>query len=122
MKIILIVVSSLLLVFSILCLLYAHANKNTLIRWTNHKQLLWVSEFEKIKVIYCNGNGFIEIYKCDNFNGIQTCIDDDYYQKYKHIFKAEIKYLKGIDENGYLIIQLWNTKKLNKIYGVKNDK
>lgn len=92
--------------------------RNSLIRWTSHKDILWLTDFDKIKVIYCTGNGFIELYKGE-FNALTTCTDHETYKQYKHLWTAPIKYLKGY-EDGYLIVQLWNTKKLNKIYGVKN--
>mgnify|MGYP003300838552 CR=1 FL=1 len=122
MKILLIIISILFaisLAFDVLCIIYIFATKNTLENWTKHKCLFWVGSIKKIKVIYCTGNGFIEVYKNENFGCLTTCIDDDEYEKYKHIFNAEIKYLKEVDEDGYLVIQLWNTRKLNKIYGVK---
>lgn len=116
------IVTALLLIFSALCVLYILGSANTLSTWTNHKGMFWITEFSKIKVIYCTGNEFIELYKNDKFTILTTCTDREDYQKNKHIFNAEIKYLKGIDEEGYLIIQLWNTRKLNKIYGVENRK
>ena len=94
--------------------------KDTLRNWTNHKSLLWVTDFDKIKIIYCTGNGFIELYKGE-FDIFTTCTDDENYQKYKHLWKSPIKYIKGY-EDGYLVIQLWNTRKLNKRYGIGDDK
>lgn len=99
--------------------LFSKWTKNTLANWTTHKNLLWVTNIQKIKIIYCTGNGFITIYEDDDFNILTTCCDNSSYEEYKHIWNAEIKYLKG-DENGVFVIQLWNTKKLNKIYGVEN--
>lgn len=101
-------------------LLVYKATRPTLANWTNHKSLLWITDFEKINVIYCTGNGYITLYQGE-FGLFDTCIDSENYNKYKHIWNAEIKYIKGYEDD-HLVIQLWNTKKLNKMYGVKNDK
>lgn len=104
-----------------LCIIF-HGNKDTLLRWTSHKDLLWVTDIERIKVIYCTGNGFITLFE-DYFNTFTTCYDNGKWIEYNHIWKAPIKYIKGYDEETHtLIVQLWNTKKLDKIYGIKGDK
>ena len=88
-------------------------NQNTLSNWKNHKSLLWSTDFKKIKVIYCTGNGYITLYQGE-FGLWDVCIDNENYNKYKHIWNSEIKYIKGYEDD-HLVIQLWNTKKLNKI-------
>lgn len=86
----------------------------TLANWTSHKSLMWVTNIEKVKLIYCTGDGLITLWKGD-FNIFTTCTDNEDYQKFKHLWNAEIKYIRGYEDD-HLVIQLWNTKKLNKIY------
>lgn len=99
-----------------------HRKQDTLLRWTSHKDLMWVTDIERIKVIYCTGKGFITLYE-GQFNTYTTCYDNGMWIEYHHIWKAPIKYIKGYDEETHtLIVQLWNTTKLNKMYGIEENK
>lgn len=111
-----------LLTLTILLCFAFYGNIDTLSRWTSHKDLLWVTDIKRIKVIYCIGNGFITLFE-DSFNIFTTCCDNAKRKEYNHIWNAPIKYIKGYDEETHtLIVQLWNTKKLNKKYGIKENK
>lgn len=90
------------------------AMNQTINKWTSHKQPLW-EHTGNVKITLCNGEENIVVYD-------GKLIDLEYSDEKKHkvIRNTEIKYVHPINENT-LEIRLWNERKINKIFGIKND-
>lgn len=87
--------------------------EQTLMRWTSHKDLLWVTNIDKIKVIYNHNGEYVTLYKGE-FNIFTTCTDKENYSSLKHVWVTPIKYIRDYEDE-HLVIQLWNTRKMNKL-------
>lgn len=82
-------------------------------RWTSHKDLLWTTNIDKIKVIYNHNGEFVTLYKGE-FNIFTTCTDREDYSSLKYVWVTPIKYIRDYEDE-HLVIQLWNTRKMNKL-------
>lgn len=90
------------------------AMKQNINKWTNYKCPLWVHTGD-VTITLCNGEENVVVY-----NG--KLIDLEYSDEKKHkvIRNTEIKYVCPINEST-LEIRLWNGRKINKIFGIKNN-
>lgn len=91
------------------------AMKQTIKKWTNHKCPLWNHHSGDVTITLCNGEENVVVY-----NGKLIDLECSDEKKHKVIRNTEIKYVRPINENT-LEIRLWNERKINKIFGIKND-
>ena len=93
------------------CFYYKTILTNTLNNWDRYKSLLWASN-PKVRVIYMISWGNAKILYEGLFSDLIKNGD-----KYKTVLNSEIRKIDV--ENNTLIVRLWNTKKLNKLYREK---
>lgn len=106
-------------VFIILCVpilnvfFLIKSEEQTLMKWTCYKDILWWTDIDKIKVIYNHNGKIVTLYKGE-FNILTTCTDRENYNLLKYVWLTPIKYIKNYEDE-HLVIQLWNTRKMNKL-------
>lgn len=82
-------------------------NIPTLYKWTSYKDLLWCTYIKNIKITYNYNGEKLILYK----GKFGLLYDPKELQK---LLRYEIKYICGYEDD-HLVVQLWNTKKLNKL-------
>ena len=90
------------------------AMKQTIKKWTNYKQPLWLYSGD-VKITICDGKDNITIY-----DGKLSDLEFSEDRKHKIICNTEIKYVAPLSEK-MIEIRLWNESKINKAYGITNE-
>lgn len=109
----LIVIQLLMMIPILNVFLVVRYGKQTLDKWSAHKNIFWLYS-KKVKIVISDGKDFNTIY-----DGDYITLEFSQDKLHKVIRKTEIKYLFPIDENT-VEIRLWNERKINKILGIKN--
>ena len=82
-------------------------NIPTLYKWTSYKDLLWCTYIKNIKITY-NYNGEKLILYKGKFGLLYEP------KELQNLLRYEIKYICSYEDD-HLVVQLWNTKKINKL-------
>lgn len=88
------------------------SNQQTIDKWIQRNQLLYMFGSNNILIKICNGHGKEIIY-----DSALWLLKLDTSEKAKLILNTPIKYIDVKDNK--LVVQLWNTTKINKFYGIK---